>query len=352
MFFVLSFGGANQSVQAAEAERLRTALGIPADKPTPTAPPAQTALEKARVRTFVSAVETDRNGRVVSSIADNPEPTLVAGTNPRGWRVYAFRGFGVMIDPATSLVVGFGGRADKSPERPKRLGTDADGRRRLMVAPREGSDLEARDTAARAYAATGRPHGIYVSFVDDGTPGFFPNLSLGFQPTYRDVPFSDRYANFMQIDRETGELDSLTIFREPPAPPANVVPGVSAADAHLVALQAAARAGVAVSDYPVPYNLLSISVLDAKPNRDSTYGFTSTDRDDAAASRSRLVYDVRVEGRGGKYTALVDAHDGHLLQVTRMELAILSRMPKSAFAPLSGPRPWRVARGDVPWGRP
>ena len=107
----------------------------------------------------------------------------------------------------------------------------------------------------------------------------------------------------MAFDQETGQADDFYLGRELPAPPASLTPRGTSDDARLIALRAAAAAGVPVVGIPETPASLAIATLDATPDRRSSYEYNAVDRADALAGRSRLVYDVR----------LFDAHYGTTL---------------------------------------
>ena len=264
------------------------------------------------------------------------------------------------VDPRSGLVIGTAGGDDHAADRPSRPKTDRTGHPGLYPVPRRVSDEEAVTLAQRYYSATGRPYGLKAYAINAGAGGNGDDLGLDFVPTYGGVAYDDAYGGYMDVDQETGRLDFLLLRNEPPPPPANLAPGVSMDDAHLVALQAAVASGVPVGDSPVPHAALVIAALDRSPDPRTAYAFTPLDRDDAVAGRGRLVYDVRLNGlRSGPivlYTALVDASTGRLLQVRRQEFysagSPISSKPSASLALPPGIHAWRVAEGGAPWGAP
>lgn len=320
--------------------------------------PQNPPSEIDRVRTFARVAATDRDGQVVAETLGDGEPRRSPGGDLRGQHAYRVGKLTVFIDPASGLVMGAWGNVDHAIDRPSRPRTDAQGKPGAFAVPRQVGDDLARAFVARIYAATGRPHGIEPDLIDDQPFGNWDDLAIYFWPTYKGVPFAGSGGQ-IEIDRETGELDSFRFFNEPPKPPASVVPGVSSADAHLVALRAAAASGVTVRDYPKPLCTLKIATLDRVPRPWTTYSFTSTDHADALAGRSRLVYDIHLynaqQGPSAVYFLLVDARDGRLLQVKGeiRGIGATDKPPASTILALpTEPSPWRIGEGDEAWSAP
>ena len=232
------------------------------------------------------------------------------------------------------------------------------------VRPRRVSNEEAAIIAQRLYQAAGNPGEIRVEEVTDLMGGNDTCVGVRYVPTIGGVPYGREYERQMEIDRQTGEIQTFSSLTDLPLPPPSLRPVGSLDEARLLAMRAALARGRARGLRTVRADRrdfeLRVWLPPAGYARDdlARFGIDPRLRNAIAARRGLLAYVGRVEYRPGLWADMVvEARTGEVLRLEVQDLVQIMKgagggAPPPMTRPLAlptGARPWRTATAGKGW---